>query len=211
VKSRGLPLKDLEKAQKFLDDVFEALKEPYDPDAVQSLKPTKGRKVARHVTVKIKAFMPLSLAIASPEKYKRLHCKWGWVTKTVRLDDPGAKRSMEDDGDAVPTWSKENPCEGISSLRLPDWVENAILEEKRQDAAIDQFRKIVGPDKFEDFMDGENYPKSFDGFFKARSKTDEEEDYDPYAEKDEDYDPYAERDFDPATDRLLEANEDIEI
>jgi hypothetical protein len=149
-KTRGLPQKNLEKAQKFLGEVFEAWKEPYDPDSVPSLK---AEKIARHVSVKIKAFMPLSLAIASPEKYKKLHCKWGIVTKTIWLDDPGAKRDMEHEGDldfiateAVPTVPKENPSETFSAMRFPDWVENAIREEKRREIAINQFHKIVGTD-----------------------------------------------------------------
>ena len=150
MKSRGLPLKNLKKAQKFLDDVFEAWKAPYDADSVPSLK---AEKSARHVCVKFKAFMPLSLAIASPEKFKKLHCKWGEIVKTVWLDDTGGKRDMEHESDldflgqqAVPTVPKENPVETFSAMRFPDWVENATREEKRQEMAINQFHKIIGTD-----------------------------------------------------------------
>jgi hypothetical protein len=192
-KSRGLPLKDLKKAQKVLDDVFEAWEEPYDREAVSSLK---AKKVARHVTVKIKAFMPLSLAIASPEKYKKLHCKWGIVAKTVWLDDTGGKRDMEYETDldflakdAVPTVPKENPLNELadknrdaflSRLRFPDWVENVVREEKRQAAAINQFHKIAGTDV--------KNLSSYDRFF-------EDDEFVPTSE----------------IDMLLEANEDIEV
>jgi hypothetical protein len=97
--------------------------------------------------------MPLSLAIASPEKYKKLRCKWGLITKTVWLDDTGGKRDMEDENDfdflakdAVPTVPKENPSTEFSAIRFPDWVENEIRDGKRQERAIAQFHKIVGTD-----------------------------------------------------------------
>jgi len=45
--------------------------------------------------------------------------------------------------EAVPTRPKENPHpESLSALRFPDWVENAIREEKRQEATINQYYQI---------------------------------------------------------------------
>lgn len=91
----------------------------------------------------------MSLAITSPDKFNTLCCKWGWVTKTIWLDDPGAKRDIDENDldflatEAVPTTPKENLTpETLSATRCPDWVENKIREEKRQEAAIIQFYKI---------------------------------------------------------------------
>ena len=65
VKCRGLPIKKKERAQKFLDDVLEAWSKPYDPKSINSLN-HKTRPAGRHATVNVHAFMPLTLAIASP-------------------------------------------------------------------------------------------------------------------------------------------------
>ena len=93
VKSRGLPLKKLERAQKFLDDVLAAWQAPYNPESVSSFK-SKTRPPGRHAFVTIKAFMPLATAIVSPNKFDSFFCKWGDVTKTVWLDDTGGKRTI---------------------------------------------------------------------------------------------------------------------
>ena len=145
-KSRGLPLKNKERAQKFLDKALAAWKAPYDPNAIASFK---ADNIARHATAEIKAFMPLASAIASPEKFKKLFCKWGEIKKTVWLDDAGAKRDIAErdldtlTNEAVETTPKinQNP-EILSALRFPDWVEDARREEKRQKAAINQFHRI---------------------------------------------------------------------
>jgi hypothetical protein len=158
VKCRGLPVKNLERAQKVLDDILEAWKEPYDPESVCDLNPKKFRKgprkgelrpIARHVTVPIRAFMPLTSAIVSPGKFNKLFCKWGDVTKNIWLDDAGRKRDIDEEDldlvlhEAVQTRPKENPDPAkLSALRLPDWVENKIREEKRQEAAIQQYVNI---------------------------------------------------------------------
>jgi hypothetical protein len=194
VKCRGLPIKNKKRARKFVDDVLVALKQPYDPDAENSLTPKKGRAVARHATVEIRAFMSLTLAIVSPEKFKRFLCKWGDVTKTIWLDDCGGKRVIDEDDlnligtQAVPTRPKENPHpEVLSALRVPDWVENKIREEKRREAAIVQFMKLENDE---------------DDFYT-------EEDDDLYIEDDDEDDLIAA--YCAAQDKLLEMNEDIEI
>jgi hypothetical protein len=118
----------------------------YDPNAIASFK---ADNIARHATAEIKAFMPLASAIASPEKFKKLFCKWGEIKKTVWLDDAGAKRDIAErdldtlTNEAVETTPKinQNP-EILSALRFPDWVEDARREEKRQKAAINQFHRI---------------------------------------------------------------------
>jgi hypothetical protein len=139
----------LEKAQAFLDDVLEAWKEPYNPESVCDLKPKKKRPIARHASVALRAFMPLASAIVSPDKFNKLFCKWGDVTKTIWLDDAGRKRDIDEKdldlllNEAVQTRPKENPDPAkLSALRFPDWVENKIREEKRQEAAIQQYFKI---------------------------------------------------------------------
>lgn len=149
VKCRGLPLKKSERAQTFLDDVLKAWKEPYVSNSVRDLKPKKSRPVARHASVEIRAFMTLASAIVAPDKFDKLFCKWAHVIKTVWLDDAGRKRDIDEEDldllatEAVPTRPKENPHpENLSALRFPDWVENAIREEKRQEAAIQQYYKI---------------------------------------------------------------------
>ena len=48
--------------------MFVALEEPYNPESVSSFK-HKSRPPGRHVSVEIKAFMPMSLAITSPDKF----------------------------------------------------------------------------------------------------------------------------------------------
>jgi hypothetical protein len=149
VKCRGLPVKDVKKAQLVLDDILEAWKQPYDPDSVRDLRPKRNRPVARHVSVPIRAFMPLASAIVSPDKFNKLFCKWGDVTKTIWLDDAGRKRDIDEEDldlllhEAVQTRPKENlDTAKLSALRFPDWVENKIIEEKRQEAAIQQFYNI---------------------------------------------------------------------
>jgi hypothetical protein len=199
VKCRGLPIKNRERAQKFVDDVLVALAEPYDPDGVP-----------RYVTVKIRAFMPISLAIVSPERFKRLFCKWGDVSKTIWLDDCGAKRVIDEDDlnligrQATPTRPKENPHpETLSALRFPDWVENKIREEKRQEASIKQFYQIEVEkeanryvEEDEDFVDN-MYLEEDDGTSA----------YNPYLEYDDDDKVFPNTELN----NLLEMNEDIEI
>ena len=148
VKCRGLPVKNLEKAQAFLDDVLEAWKELYNPESVCDLKPKKKRPIARHALA-LRAFMPLASAFVSPDKFNKLFCKWGDVTKTIWLDDAGRKRDINEEdldlllNEAVQTRPKENPDPAkLSALRFPDWVENKIREEKRQEAAIQQYFNI---------------------------------------------------------------------
>jgi hypothetical protein len=61
----------------------------------------------------------------------------------------GAKRDVDEAdldffaAEAVPTMPKENPNpEASSAIRFLDWVEDAIREEKRQEAAVNQFYRI---------------------------------------------------------------------
>lgn len=145
-KSRGLPLKNVERAQAFLDKALEAWKQPYDPDAVASFK---AKNIARHASADIKAFMPLASAIASPNKFDTLFCKWGEVSKTVWLDDGGGKRDVDEcdfdylADDVADTKPKENMSgDAFSAIRFPDWVENVTREENRRLAAANQFYRI---------------------------------------------------------------------
>ncbi len=145
-KSRGLPLKNMKRAQAFLDNVLEAWRQPYDPGAVASFK---AKKIARHASTEIKTFVPLASAIASPNKFNTLFCKWGEVSKTVWLDDAGGKRDVDEcdldylADDVADTKPKENMSgDTFSAIRFPDWVENEIREKKRQAAAVNQFYRI---------------------------------------------------------------------
>lgn len=96
---------------------------------------------------------------------------------------------------AVQTRPKENPDPTkLSGLRFPDWVENKIREEKRQEAAIDQFYKIE-EDEIEAFgcflEDGEEY-----------------EDDEGIIEDDAEF---VSDDVNRELDRLMEMNVDIEV
>jgi hypothetical protein len=202
VKCRGLPIKNVKRAQEFVDDVIKALEKPYDPDGVPP----------RYVTVKIRTFMPLTLAIVSPGRFKNLFCKWGDITKTIWLDDCGAKRVIDEDdlnligAEAVPTRPKENPYpETLSALRFPDWVENKIREEKRQEAAIIQFYEI------EEEKDASRYTEEddeslADNYNSEDTEGDDESLVNNYYTEDDDVE-YPQTELN----RLLEMNEDIEV
>jgi hypothetical protein len=208
VKSRGLPLKKTEKAQAFLDNVLKAWQEPYDPESVSSFK-SKTRPPGRHASVEIRAFMPLASAIVSPNKFPDFFSKLGDVTKTVWLDDCGGKRTINDFDldylarEAIPTSPKENPTpEVLSAMRFPDWVENTIREEKRQEAAVNQFYKIEaaeGDEAYGYFANGEDEIAAWGNF---------EDDEEAIAAA---WGRYIDDEADVQLYQLLEANEDIEV
>ena len=136
-KTRGLPLKDISRAQQFADDVLQEWARPYDP------------KNPRFVEVKIKAFMPITSAIVSPTRYDNLKCMWGEITKKVLIDDAGGKRNIDPTymdllaQYAVPTTPVINPSPDTpSTILFPEWVENELREENRQNAACAQFTRM---------------------------------------------------------------------
>lgn len=93
---------------------------------------------------------------------------------------------------------KENPTpEVLSAMRFPDWVENTIREEKRQEAAINQFYKI-------EEAEIRNWGKA----------TDEDEVWGYFADDEDEvaaWGRYADDEEDVPLYQLLEANEDIEV
>ena len=124
-----------------MDDVLKAWQERYNPESIDKFG-HKTRPPGRHASVKITAFMPLTLAVTSPNKFNKFFCKWGDITKTVWLDDCGGKRTINDfeldllATEAIPTSPKENPTTDVlSAMRFPDWVENELREKKRREQA----------------------------------------------------------------------------
>jgi hypothetical protein len=154
--------------------------------------------------------MPLASAIVSPGKFNKLFCKWGDVTKTVWLDDAGRKRDI-DVGDldllryeAVRTSPKENPTPAVlSALRFPDWVEDEIREEKRREAAINQYCKIEY-EADESSMAG--YGDYEDGESAYEDNEEAVADYGNYEDDDEKVQAYTRE-----LNELLEMNENIEV
>ncbi len=151
VKCRGLPLKDLDAAKQVVDEMFRQWRRPHDPDLIND------RKKARAVHVPMQVFMPITSAIVSPRRYKLRGC-WGIVSKTIWLDDPGAKRRIGDDERTTVememlaefpllTMPRENPSpETISQLLFPDWVENEKKEAARQRRAVAQYHAMFDED-----------------------------------------------------------------
>ena len=101
--------------------------------------------------------------------------------------------------EAVPTRPKENPHpEVLSALRFPDWVENAIREEKRQEAAINQYCRIEEAEL-------RNWNKLGD-LYGNFADNDEIPDWMLGADDDDEVQAYT-----AELNRLLEANVDIEV
>jgi hypothetical protein len=144
VKCRGLPLKDLSAATRTVKEIFEQWKRPYEGVSL-------GNKKTRSVKVSMTVFMPMTSAIVSRKSYGR-RGHWGWVAKTIYLDDPGGKREIDpdlvDEMDLLAefpmrTMPRRNPSpETISQLQFPDWVEDKEKEDARQKRATAQYFKL---------------------------------------------------------------------
>jgi hypothetical protein len=144
VKCRGLPLKDLSVATQKVKEIFEQWKRPYEGVSL-------GNKEPRSVKAFMTVFMPMTSAIVSRKSYER-RGHWGWVAKTIYLDDPGGKRADPDLIDEMDmlaefpmrTMPRRNPSpETISQLQFPDWVEDKEKEDARQKRGVAQYQKLL--------------------------------------------------------------------